>query len=110
MWLDVNGQRAYAYTGGRPFDPSLPVLAFVHGAQLDHSVWILQTRYLAHHGYAVLGANNRGSSGYGKTFFHMDDRRHGEVDLQDIVYGRRYLESLDWVDGDRVAMLLVKSG
>ena len=54
MWLDVNGQRAYAYTGGRPFDPSLPVLAFVHGAQHDHSVWILQTRYLAHHGYSVL--------------------------------------------------------
>ena len=54
MWLDVNGQRAYAYTGGRPFDPSLPVLAFVHGAQHDHSVWILQTRYLAHHGFAVL--------------------------------------------------------
>lgn len=54
MWLQVNGQRAYAYTGGRPFDPARPVIAFVHGAQHDHSVWILQTRYLAHHGYSVL--------------------------------------------------------
>jgi len=54
MWLQVNGQRAYAYTGGRPFDPSRPVIAFVHGAQHDHSVWILQTRYLAHHGWSVL--------------------------------------------------------
>lgn len=54
MWFDVNGRRAYAYTGGRAFDPAAPVVAFVHGAQHDHSVWILQSRYLAHHGRAVL--------------------------------------------------------
>ena len=44
----------YAYTGGRTFDARLPTIVFIHGAQLDHSVWILQSRYLAHHGYAVL--------------------------------------------------------
>lgn len=44
----------YAYTGGRNFDARLPTVVFIHGAQLDHSVWILQSRYLAHHGYAVL--------------------------------------------------------
>ena len=54
MWLQVNDKRAYAYTGGRPFDASRPTIAFVHGAQHDHSVWILQTRYLAHHGWSVL--------------------------------------------------------
>jgi pimeloyl-ACP methyl ester carboxylesterase len=54
MWLEVNGQRAYAYTGGRAFDAARPVIAFVHGAQHDHSVWILQSRYLAHHGFSVL--------------------------------------------------------
>lgn len=57
MWLEVDGQRAYAYTGGKPFDRSLPVVFMVHGAQLDHSVWILQSRYLAHHGYAVLAVD-----------------------------------------------------
>ena len=57
------------------------------------------------HGYAILGANNRGSSGYGKTFFHLDDKRHGEDDLQDIVYGRKYLESLDWVDADKIGII-----
>lgn len=46
--------RLYAYTGGRPFDPARPVVVFLHGAQHDHSVWILQSRYLAHHGYSVL--------------------------------------------------------
>ena len=35
----------------------------------------------------------------------MDDRKHGEVDLKDVVYGRRDLESLDWVDGRRVGIL-----
>jgi pimeloyl-ACP methyl ester carboxylesterase len=54
MQFDVDGRRAYAYTGGRPFSPDQPVVAFVHGAQNDHSVWILQTRWLAHHGFSVL--------------------------------------------------------
>lgn len=46
----------YAYTGGKTFNPSTtkPTLVFLHGAQNDHSVWILQTRYLAHHGFNVL--------------------------------------------------------
>jgi len=46
--------RLYAYTGGKPFDPARPTVVFLHGAQHDHSVWILQSRYLAHHGYSVL--------------------------------------------------------
>ena len=54
MLLEVNGKQAYAYTGGKAFDASLPAVAFVHGAQHDHSVWIMQSRYLAHHGYGVL--------------------------------------------------------
>jgi pimeloyl-ACP methyl ester carboxylesterase len=54
MKLSVNGREAYAYTGGRVFDAALPTVTFIHGAMHDHSVWALQTRYLAHHGHAVL--------------------------------------------------------
>ena len=54
MELIVQGRRAYAYTGGKPFDPRLPCVVFIHGAQHDHSVWGLQTRWLAHHGHGVL--------------------------------------------------------
>lgn len=54
MLLDVAGRKAYAYTGGRPFDASLPTVVFVHGGQQDHSIWILQSRYFAHHGFSVL--------------------------------------------------------
>jgi pimeloyl-ACP methyl ester carboxylesterase len=54
MELTVNGRNVYAYTGGKTFDPALPTVVFCHGAQCDHSVWILQSRYLAHHGFGVL--------------------------------------------------------
>jgi dipeptidyl aminopeptidase/acylaminoacyl peptidase len=62
-------------------------------------------QHLVNHGYAILAANNRGSSGYGKTFFHMDDRKHGEVDLKGIVQAKTYLQSLDWVDGERIGII-----
>ncbi|QRX83369.1 alpha/beta fold hydrolase [Glaciimonas sp. PAMC28666] len=54
MLINVQGHDAYCYTGGKPFDPALPTAVFIHGAQNDHSVWILQTRYFAHHGFSVL--------------------------------------------------------
>lgn len=57
MDLVVNGHKAYAYTGGKTFDAALPCVMFVHGAEHDHSVWILQSRYLAHHGYGVLAVD-----------------------------------------------------
>jgi len=44
----------YAYTGGKAFEANKPTLVFIHGVLHDHSVWILQTRYLAHHGFNVL--------------------------------------------------------
>lgn len=54
MKLLVQGREAYAYTGGKPFDANLPVVVFIHGAMHDRSVWGLQSRSLAHHGFAVL--------------------------------------------------------
>jgi pimeloyl-ACP methyl ester carboxylesterase len=54
MQFIVQGFPAYAYTGGRAFDPSLPPIVFLHGAAFDHSVWQWQSRYFAHHGYSAL--------------------------------------------------------
>ena len=54
MKLGSEGKTLFAYTGGRPFDAHAPCAVFIHGAQHDHSVWILQSRFLAHHGFAVL--------------------------------------------------------
>ena len=48
---------AYAYTGGKAFDAAKPTIVFIHGVLNDHSVWILQTRYFAHHGFNVLAVD-----------------------------------------------------
>jgi len=57
MKLTVQGQPAYAYTGGKPFDPTLPCVVFLHGALNDHSVWTLLARWFAHHGHGVLAVD-----------------------------------------------------
>ncbi len=84
-----------------------PALVWVHGgpggqSRVGYSATI---QHLVNHGYAVFAANNRGSSGYGKTFFHLDDRKHGEVDLDDIVEAKAYLQSLEWVDGEKIGII-----
>ena len=57
MQLAIRDTHAYAYTGGKAFDPALPTLVFIHGAEHDHCIWVLQTRYLAHHGFGVLAVD-----------------------------------------------------
>ena len=53
----VNGHNTYCYTGGKTFDAAKPTVIFIHGVLNDHSVWILQTRYLANHGWNVLAVD-----------------------------------------------------
>lgn len=84
-----------------------PALVWVHGGPggqttRAHSAVI---QYLANHGYVVLGINNRGSSGYGKTFFAADDGKHGREPLWDTVAAKKYLQSLDYVDPDRIGII-----
>ncbi|WP_310565370.1 alpha/beta hydrolase [Hydrogenophaga sp.] len=57
MYLDVQGAKTYCYTGGKAFDPAKPTVVFIHGVLHDHSVWILQSRYLANHGFNVLAVD-----------------------------------------------------
>jgi pimeloyl-ACP methyl ester carboxylesterase len=57
MYLQVNGHQTYCYTGGKPLDTAKPTAVFIHGVLNDHSVWILQTRYMAHHGWNVLAVD-----------------------------------------------------
>ena len=57
MQFIVEGYPAYAYTGGRPFDPARPAAVLVHGAAFDHSAWQWQSRYLAHQGFTVLAVD-----------------------------------------------------
>ncbi|BAO86072.1 MULTISPECIES: alpha/beta fold hydrolase [Caballeronia] len=60
----AKGRATYAYTGGKTFDAARPAVVFIHGAEHDHSVWALQTRYFAHHGFGVLALD---LPGHGRT-------------------------------------------
>jgi dipeptidyl aminopeptidase/acylaminoacyl peptidase len=84
-----------------------PAIVLVHGGPGGQTRrgYSAMVQHLVNHGYAVLGANNRGSSGYGKTFFHLDDKKHGEADLRDIVAGGEWLRQQDWVADDQVAVM-----
>ncbi len=57
MKLEINGVEAYAYTGGKTFDATLPCIVFLHGALHDHSDWTLLARWFAHHGHGVLAVD-----------------------------------------------------
>ena len=57
MELNVNGAKTYCYTGGKAYDGNKPTMVFIHGVLHDHSVWILQSRYFANHGWNVLAVD-----------------------------------------------------
>ncbi len=57
MYIDVQGANTYCYTGGKAFDPAKPTVVLIHGVLFDHSIWILQSRYLANHGWNVLAVD-----------------------------------------------------
>jgi dipeptidyl aminopeptidase/acylaminoacyl peptidase len=85
----------------------VPGLVWVHGgpggqSRVGYSALV---QFLVNHGYAVLEVNNRGSSGYGKSFSKMDDRNHGDKDLRDCIYGKKYLQGLDYIDRDNIGII-----
>lgn len=96
----------YAPHGARPGD-ELPAAIWVHGGPGDESRigYKPLTQYLVNHGYVVYEINNRGSSGSGKTFYHLDDHRHGDADLDDVVAARGMLAGTGYVDPERVAIM-----
>lgn len=85
----------------------VPALVWVHGGPGGQTRQNFNSlmQYMVNHGYAVLAVNNRGSSGYGKTFFKMDDRNHGEKDLQDCVEGKNWLAEQPEIEGDKIGIL-----
>ncbi len=85
----------------------VPAVVFVHGGPGGQSVlaYTPMIQLVVNHGFAVFCVNNRGSSGYGKTFFRAADHRHGDVDLDDCVRAGDYMRGLPFVDPDRVGIM-----
>lgn len=84
-----------------------PAVLWIHGGPGGQSRLTYRPllQYLANHGYVVLAVNNRGSSGYGKTFYGLDDLRHGEDDLLDCVAAKSFLESTGYVDIEKIGIM-----
>ena len=84
-----------------------PALVQVHGGPGGQSRigYDPLYQYLVNHGYVVLRVNNRGSSGYGKTFYRLDDHKHGQDDLMDCVKAKDYLISTGFVDPERIGII-----
>ena len=96
----------YKPLGAGP-DNKVPVLLWVHGGPGGQSRagYSAERQFLLNHGYGIYAVNNRGSSGYGKSFFAADDGRHGREPLWDCIDAKEYLKTLDWVDPDRIGIL-----
>ena len=91
----------------RDTSKKLPALVRVHGGPGGQArmPYIASVQFLVNHGYVVLDVNNRGSSGYGKTFFTADDGKHGREPLWDCVEAKKYLASLGYVDPARIGIM-----
>ena len=85
----------------------VPAMVWVHGGPGGQSRQGFNStiQYLVNHGYAVLAVNNRGSSGYGKTFYKMDDQNHGDKDLKDCIAGKDWLATQEVIDGNRIGII-----
>ena len=88
-------------------DHKVPAMVWVHGGPggQTRQNFSSMLQYMVNHGYAILAVNNRGSSGYGKTFYQMDDLNHGEKDLQDCVEGKNWLATQPEIDGDKIGII-----
>ena len=85
----------------------VPALVWVHGGPGGQSRvgYRALIQYLVNHGYAILAVNNRGSSGYGKTFYALDDQNHGEGDLQDCIWGKKWLQDQDYINSNKIGII-----
>lgn len=85
----------------------VPAVVWVHGGPGGQSRvgYFSLIQYMVNHGYAVLAVNNRGSSGYGKEFFKKDDQKHGDVDLKDCIWAKKYLISTGVVDPNKIGIV-----
>ena len=85
----------------------VPALVWVHGGPGGQSRQNFSSliQYMVNHGYAILAVNNRGSSGYGKTFYQMDDLNHGDKDLKDCVEGKNWLAQQEEIDAEKIGII-----
>ena len=90
----------------RPANPNGAAIVRPHGGPTDQYrfQWDSLAQYFLAKGYTFLTPNFRGSSGYGVMFEHANYNDWGVGDTQDVLYGARFLHTLDWMDPKRIAI------
>jgi dipeptidyl aminopeptidase/acylaminoacyl peptidase len=90
-------------TGSNP----VPAILWIHGGPGGQSTtgFSNQIQFLVNHGYAVLAVNNRGSSGYGKTFYKLDNKDHSNGDLKDCIWAKKWLQQQAYIDTAKIGIL-----
>ncbi len=88
-----------------------PTLVYVYGgphSQLVTDSWLgggnLYFMFLAQQGYVVFTLDNRGTDNRGFEFESCTHRRLGEIELADQMEGVKFLQSLPYVDKDRMGV------
>lgn len=86
--------------------PSIPVIVNVHGGPegQERPGFNPLTQYYLSRGYAVFAPNVRGSTGYGKTFTHLDDVKNREDSVKDLAYAVEWLKEKGLADEKRIAV------
>jgi dipeptidyl aminopeptidase/acylaminoacyl peptidase len=88
-------------------DAKVPAILWIHGGPGGQTTasFSNQIQFVVNHGYAVLAVNNRGSSGYGKTFYKLDNKDHSNGDLKDCIWGKKWLQQQDYIDTSSIGIL-----
>jgi dipeptidyl aminopeptidase/acylaminoacyl peptidase len=86
---------------------SLPVIVSVHGGPegQERPAFNPTYQYFLSRGYAVLAPNVRGSTGYGKTYTHLDDVRLREDSVKDLAAAVDWLKTSGGADARRIAVM-----
>ena len=95
------------------FDPNkkYPAIIYVYGgphAQMIHNTRFYDARgwnlYMAQQGYVMLTVDNRGSDNRGIKFENCTFRHLGTEEMKDQVQGAKFLQSLPYVDADKIGV------
>jgi dipeptidyl aminopeptidase/acylaminoacyl peptidase len=94
----------------RPRDASperpAPAVVYPHGGPTSYygDEWDGHAQYFLDRGYAWLAINFRGSTGYGREFERLNHGVWGVDDTKDCLAAADFLRTLDWIDGERLAI------
>lgn len=83
-----------------------PALVNVHGGPTGQyfRMFDMFSQIFSHEGFVILNPNIRGSTGYGKEFMEMNLNDWGGGDAKDVIWAKKYLETLDYVDPERIGV------